>query len=92
MTGVVICSIARTPITKFCGSLSALKGSELGAVAIKGALSRLNQPDVKIREAILGNVVSAGMGQAPGEYCAVDTTLALTMTSLLLDRCFVEAF
>jgi acetyl-CoA C-acetyltransferase len=66
MTNVVICSIARTPIAKFRGSFSSMKGSELGSVAIRGALSRLNQ-DVTIREAFLGNVVSAGMGQNPGE-------------------------
>jgi acetyl-CoA C-acetyltransferase len=67
MTNIVICSIARTPIAKFCGSLSTMKGSELGSVAIRGALTKLNQEDVEIREAFFGNVVSAGMGQAPGE-------------------------
>ena len=66
MTSVVICSIARTPIAKFRGSLSNMKGSELGSVAIRGALAKLNNEDVTIREAFLGNVVSAGMGQNPG--------------------------
>lgn len=66
-TSVVIASIARTPIGKFCGSLSPLKASELGSVAIKGALSRLEGKvgNLTISEAIMGNVVSAGMGQAP---------------------------
>lgn len=62
----MICSVARTPIAKFCGTLSSMKGSQLGSVAIRGALSKLNNDDIKIREAFLGNVVSAGMGQAPG--------------------------
>ncbi len=62
---IVIASVARTPIAKFCGSLSSLKASELGAIAIRGALSKLSQEDLHIHEAILGNVVSAGMGQAP---------------------------
>ena len=66
MTNVVICSIARTPIAKFRGSLSSFKGSELGSIAIRGALAKLLE-DVTIREAYFGNVVSAGMGQAPGE-------------------------
>lgn len=68
MTNIVICSIARTPIGKFGGSFSSLKGSELGSVAIRGALARLPSDftsSVSIREAYLGNVVSAGMGQAP---------------------------
>mmetsp|Transcript_12431 Transcript_12431/g.20612 ORF Transcript_12431/g.20612 Transcript_12431/m.20612 type:complete len:394 (-) Transcript_12431:24-1205(-) len=64
MPNVVIVSIARTPIAKFRGSLSSLSASELGAVAIRGALAKL-PGDVSIREAYLGNVVSAGMGQAP---------------------------
>eukprot|EP00934_Nitzschia_sp_Nitz4_P003353 Nitzschia sp. Nitz4//scaffold3_size479765//411636//412823//NITZ4_000176-RA/size479765-processed-gene-1.493-mRNA-1//1//CDS//3329550986//3343//frame0 len=61
---IVIASVARTPIAKFCGSYSSLKASDLGAVAITGALSKLPE-DIHISEAILGNVVSAGMGQAP---------------------------
>lgn len=61
----MIASIARTPIAKFCGSFASLKASELGAIAIRGALSKLGQDDLRIQEAFLGNVVSAGMGQAP---------------------------
>jgi acetyl-CoA C-acetyltransferase len=63
-TSIVIASVARTPIGKFRGSFSSLKGSELASIAIKGALAKLS-PGVTISEAILGNVVSAGMGQAP---------------------------
>jgi acetyl-CoA C-acetyltransferase len=61
---IVIASVARTPIAKFRGSFAPLKAPELGAVAIKGAQGKLPE-DVRIREAILGNVVSAGIGQAP---------------------------
>lgn len=61
---IVIASVARTPIAKFCGSFQSLKASELAAVAIKGALSRLPD-DLIISEAIMGNGVSAGQGQAP---------------------------
>jgi acetyl-CoA C-acetyltransferase len=76
MHNIVICSIARTPITRFCGSLSSLKGSELGSIAIKGALSKL-PADITIREAILGNVVSAGMGQAPARQAVLGAGLPL---------------
>ena len=64
-SSTVIVSIARTPIGKFCGSFSSLKGSELGSIAIQGAINRLSHENLKISEAIMGNVVSAGMGQAP---------------------------
>mmetsp|Transcript_1876 Transcript_1876/g.4134 ORF Transcript_1876/g.4134 Transcript_1876/m.4134 type:complete len:394 (+) Transcript_1876:49-1230(+) len=67
---VVIASIARTPIGRFCGSFSGLKGSELASSAIKGALAKL--PDnVHISECIMGNVVSAGMGQAPARQAVL---------------------
>eukprot|EP00986_Skeletonema_menzelii_P011430 scaffold5877_cov148-Skeletonema_menzelii.AAC.6 len=64
----VIVSFARTPISKFQGGLSHLTAPQLGAAAIKGAIARMsndidNKP--KIVEAYLGNVLSAGVGQAP---------------------------
>jgi acetyl-CoA C-acetyltransferase len=66
MTNIVICSIARTPIAKFCGAFQSLKATELGSVAIKGALSKLSSfSELTVREAYFGNVVSAGIGQAP---------------------------
>lgn len=66
MTNIVICSIARTPIAKFCGSFQSLKATELGSIAIKGAVAKLgSKSNVTIREAYMGNVVSAGIGQAP---------------------------
>mmetsp|Transcript_28722 Transcript_28722/g.43809 ORF Transcript_28722/g.43809 Transcript_28722/m.43809 type:complete len:396 (-) Transcript_28722:188-1375(-) len=78
MTNVVIVSIARTPIAKFCGSLSSFKGSELGSIAIKGALSKVDLSGISIREAFLGNVVSAGMGQAPCRQAVVGAELPLS--------------
>ena len=77
MPSIVIASIARTPIGKFCGSLQSLKGSDLGAVAIRGALAHLPD-DLPIREAFLGNVVSAGMGQAPARQAVLGAGLPLS--------------
>lgn len=71
-TGIVICSMARTPIAKFCGTLSSLKGSQLGSIAIRGAMNQLKTDEIGIKEAFLGNVVSAGMGQAPGKWFCHD--------------------
>jgi acetyl-CoA C-acetyltransferase len=62
---VVIVSYARTPIAAFNGSLAALKGPELGAVANRAAVERAGLQPIQIQEAFLGNVVSAGIGQAP---------------------------
>lgn len=67
MSKGVIVSFARTPIAKFRGSLSSKKATELGSVAIQGALSRTGMEDgaLHISEVLMGNVVSAGIGQAP---------------------------
>lgn len=62
----VIVSFARTPIGKFLGSLSKVRAPELGAIAVKGAISRSGLEErIQIKEAFMGNVVSAGIGQAP---------------------------
>lgn len=74
-SSIVIASIARTPIAKFCGSYQSLKASELGSIAIKGALSRLGTEDVYIGEAFMGNVCSAGMGQAPARQAVLGAGL-----------------
>lgn len=70
MKSAVIVSYARTPIGKFRGSLAHLSAPQLGAAAIRGALSNLtnNEENVvsnSIAEAYFGNVLSAGIGQAP---------------------------
>jgi acetyl-CoA C-acetyltransferase len=60
----VILSAARTPIGKMQGSLAALKAGELGAAAVKAAVERAGLPDASdIDEVLMGNVVSAGLGQ-----------------------------
>jgi len=69
-TTAVIVSFARTPIGKFMGSLSSVRAPVLGATAISGALSRAAPGDdvdlpSAVSEAYLGNVVAAGIGQAP---------------------------
>lgn len=61
----VIVSYARTPIAAFNGSFASLSGSELGAIANKAAVERAGLELGQIQEAYLGNVVSAGIGQAP---------------------------
>ena len=68
---VVIVSVARTPIGSFMGSLSKITAPKLGAIAIKGALDKINLNPNLIDEVFMGNVVSAGVGQAPARQAAI---------------------
>ena len=71
---VVIVSAARTPIGGFQGALSALSATELGAASIQAAISRANLT-VDIEEVMMGNVLSAGLGQAPARQAALGAGL-----------------
>lgn len=71
MKEVVIVSVARTPIGSFLGSLSNISAPKLGAVAIKGALEKINLAPELVDEVYMGNVVSAGLGQAPARQAAI---------------------
>ena len=67
----VILAYARTPFGSFLGKLSKLSASNLGAAAIKGAISRSGLSSSDIKEVIMGNVLSAGIGQAPARQAAI---------------------
>jgi acetyl-CoA C-acetyltransferase len=67
---VVIVSAVRTPIGSFMGSLSTVTATQLGAVAIKGALNKINLDPSLVNEVLMGNVVQAGVGQAPARQAA----------------------
>lgn len=71
MKEVVIVSVARTPIGSFMGSLSTITAPKLGAIAIKGALKKISLKPNLIDEVFMGNVVSAGLGQAPAKQAAL---------------------
>ncbi|WP_457616234.1 acetyl-CoA C-acyltransferase [Lutibacter sp.] len=71
MKEVVIVSVARTPIGSFLGSLASISAPKLGAIAIKGALEKINLDPNLIDEVLMGNVVSAGLGQAPARQAAI---------------------
>lgn len=68
---IVIVSMARTPIGSFLGSLATLSATKLGSIAIKGALDRIGLDANKVDEVLMGNVVSAGLGQAPARQAAM---------------------
>lgn len=70
MKEVYIISAVRTPIGSFGGVLSGISATQLGAIAIKGALEKAGvQPD-QVNEVLMGNVVSANLGQAPARQAA----------------------
>jgi acetyl-CoA C-acetyltransferase len=68
---VVIVSAVRTPMGSFMGGLSTVTAPQLGAVAIKGALSKINLDPSLVDEVLMGNVVQAGVGQAPARQAAL---------------------
>ncbi len=68
---VVIVSAARTPIGSFMGALSSVPAPKLGAIAIKGALEKINLEPNLVEEVLMGHVVQAGSGQAPARQAAI---------------------
>ncbi|MES2805507.1 MAG: acetyl-CoA C-acyltransferase [Bacteroidota bacterium] len=68
---VVIVSAVRTPIGSFMGGLSTVTAPKLGAIAIKGALDKIKLDPNLIDEVFMGNVVQAGVGQAPARQAAL---------------------
>ena len=75
MEDVLILSAARTPIGSFVGSLSSLSAPELGAVALKSAMERGETPPHKVDQVLLGNVLQAGIGQAPARQATLGAGL-----------------
>ena len=72
---VVIVSAVRTPIGSFLGSLSNVPATELGAIAIKGAIEKAGIAKSKINEVFMGHVVQANCGQAPARQAAINAGL-----------------
>ena len=68
---VVIVSAARTALGSFLGGLSTIPAPQLGAAAIKGALERAKLDPAKVEQVIMGNVLSAGVGQAPARQALI---------------------
>ena len=86
MKEVVIVSVARTPIGSFMGSLSKIPAPELGAIAIKGALDKININPNLVQEVFMGNVVSAGLGQAPARQAAIHAGIPDTVPCTTVNK------
>jgi acetyl-CoA C-acetyltransferase len=76
---VVIVSAARTPIGSFMGGLSSFTAAQLGSLAIKGALEKINLNPELVQEVLMGNVVQAGVGQAPARQAALGAGIPNTV-------------
>jgi len=83
---VVIVSAARTPIGSFMGGLSSLSASHLGSLSIKGALDKINLDPNLVEEVFMGNVVQAGVGQAPARQAALGAGISDTVPCTTVNK------
>jgi len=83
---VYIISAARTPIGSFLGSLSSVSATDLGATAIKGAVERAGVSVENIDEVFMGNVLQAGVGQAPARQAALKAGLTNAVPSTTVNK------
>jgi acetyl-CoA C-acetyltransferase len=82
----VIVAAARTPIGKFLGSLAPLSAPELGAAAIRAAVSRSGVPVTEIEEVIMGNVIQGGVGQAPARQAALKAGIPANVSAMTVNK------
>src|SRR3981189_1734402 len=85
-TDVVIISGCRTPIGKFQGSLSDWSAPQLGAITVREAVKRANLDPKLVDECIMGNVVSAGLGQNPARQAAIFGGLAPEVGAMTVNK------
>ncbi len=83
---IVIVGASRTPMGAMLGSLSSLKATELGATAIRGAINKAGIEADKIDSAIMGCVLSAGLGQAPARQAALGAKLSENTSSVTVNK------
>jgi acetyl-CoA C-acetyltransferase len=83
---VVIVAAVRTPIGSFMGSLSSLSATQLGSIAIKGALDKINLDPSLVEEVFMGNVVQAGVGQAPARQAALGAGIPNTVPCTTVNK------
>ncbi len=86
MKEVVIVSMARTPIGSFMGGLASISAPKLGAIAIKGALEKIKLDPKLVEEVLMGNVVQAGVGQAPARQAAIFAGIPYTVPCTTINK------
>ncbi|KAF7539260.1 hypothetical protein G7Z17_g12452 [Cylindrodendrum hubeiense] len=88
---VYIVSAVRTPVGSFLGSLSSLSATQLGSTAIKGAVERAGIKAEDVDEVFFGNVLSAGLGQAPARQCAIGAGLPQSTVATTVNKVCASA-
>lgn len=83
---VYIVAAVRTPMGSFMGSLSSVPAPQLGAIAIKGALEKAGLTADKVEEVFMGNVLQAGVGQAPARQAALFAGLSNEVPSTTVNK------
>ncbi len=86
MKEVVIVSACRTPIGKFQGGLSSFSAPQLGALAVAEAVRRAGIPASAVEEVILGNVLTAGLGQNPARQAAIRSGVPNTVPAFTVNK------
>src|SRR5437763_6509583 len=86
MEDTVIISAVRTPIGKFQGTLKSMTATQLGAIVVKAAVERAGLQPVHMDEVIMGNVVSAGLGQNPGRQAALRGGLPPDVAAMTINK------
>lgn len=85
-TEAVILSAARTPVGKFQGVLSGIPATKLGAIAVKAAVERAEIDPGEVEEVLMGNVVAAGLGQAPARQSGLFGGVPATVSATTLNK------
>jgi acetyl-CoA C-acetyltransferase len=83
---VVISSAVRTPIASFQGAFASLSASDLGAVVVAEAVKRAGAKPEQVERVILGNVLSAGMGQAPARQAVIKAGLPVSCGAITVNK------
>ncbi|NHU44739.1 acetyl-CoA C-acetyltransferase [Rhodococcus sp. A14] len=85
-TRSVIVAGARTPVGRLTGSLASLSGSDLGGIAIKGALDKAGVAPELVEYVIMGQVLTAGAGQIPARQAAVNAGIPMSVPALTVNK------
>jgi len=86
MEDVVIVAAVRTPVGKFQGSLSGLSAPQLGSIVVREAVKRAGVDPASVSECIMGNVISAGLGQNPARQAALGAGLPSAVSAMTINK------
>lgn len=86
VSDTVIVGAARTPVGSYLGALSSLSAPQLGSVVIREAMARAGVEAAEVDEVIMGNILSAGLGQAPARQAALGAGLPPSVAALTINK------